>query len=72
MDRFGPDNFSTLQIKGHVLHRARAFSINAIKIIPSLKYFLTGVGDFINGVSKDERRGIQFRGTQVIRVFSSY
>ena len=24
MDRFGPDNFSTLQIKGHVFHRARA------------------------------------------------
>ena len=24
MDRFGPDNSSTLQIKGHVLHRARA------------------------------------------------
>ena len=24
MDRFGPDNFSALQIKGHVLHRARA------------------------------------------------
>ena len=24
MDRFGPDNFSTLQIKGHVLHRAHA------------------------------------------------
>ena len=24
MDRFGPDNFSTLQMKGHVLHRARA------------------------------------------------
>ena len=24
MDRFGPDNFSTLQIKGHVLHRALA------------------------------------------------
>ena len=24
MDRFGPDNFSTLQIKGHVLHRTRA------------------------------------------------
>ena len=24
MDRFGPSNFSTLQIKGHVLHRARA------------------------------------------------
>ena len=24
MDRFDPDNFSTLQIKGHVLHRARA------------------------------------------------
>ena len=23
MDRFGPDNFSTLQIKGHLLHRAR-------------------------------------------------
>ena len=23
VDRFGPDNFSTLQIKGHVLHRAR-------------------------------------------------
>ena len=23
MDRFGPDNFSTLQIKGHVLHHAR-------------------------------------------------
>ena len=23
MDRFGPHNFSTLQIKGHVLHRAR-------------------------------------------------
>ena len=23
MDRFGPDNFSTLQIKGRVLHRAR-------------------------------------------------
>ena len=26
MDRFGPVNFSTLQIKGHVLHRARAHS----------------------------------------------
>ena len=24
MGRFGPDNLSTLQIKGHVLHRARA------------------------------------------------
>ena len=24
MGRFGPDNFSTLQIKGHVLHRVRA------------------------------------------------
>ena len=24
MDRFGPDNFSTLQIKGHVLHHGRA------------------------------------------------
>ena len=24
MDRFGPDNFSTLPIKGHVLHRAGA------------------------------------------------
>ena len=24
MDRFGPDNFSTLQMKGHVLHRVRA------------------------------------------------
>ena len=24
MDRFGPDNFSTLQIKGHVLRRTRA------------------------------------------------
>ena len=24
MDRFGPDNFSTLQIKGHVLHCERA------------------------------------------------
>ena len=24
MERFGPENFSTLQIKGHVLHRARA------------------------------------------------
>ena len=23
-DRLGPDNFSTLQIKGHVLHRAHA------------------------------------------------
>ena len=22
-DRLGPDNFSTLQMKGHVLHRAR-------------------------------------------------
>ena len=27
MDRFGPDNFPTLQIKGHVLHRARAHLI---------------------------------------------
>ena len=26
----------------------------------------------VNGVSKDERRGRQFRGTQVIRVFSAY
>ena len=33
---------------------------------------LTGFQDFINGVSKDERRGRQFRGTQVIRVFSGY
>ena len=33
---------------------------------------VTGAGDIINGVSKDERRGIQFWGTQVIRVFSSY
>ena len=24
MDRLGPDNFSTLQMKGHVLHPARA------------------------------------------------
>ena len=24
MDRLGPDNFSTLQMKGHVMHRARA------------------------------------------------
>ena len=24
MDRLDPDNFSTLQMKGHVLHRARA------------------------------------------------
>ena len=24
MDRLGPDNFLTLQMKGHVLHRARA------------------------------------------------
>ena len=24
IDRLGPDNFSTLQMKGHVLHRARA------------------------------------------------
>ena len=24
MDRLGPDNFPTLQVKGHVLHRARA------------------------------------------------
>ena len=24
MDRLGPDNLSTLQMKGHVLHRARA------------------------------------------------
>ena len=24
MDRLGPDNFSTLQMKGHVVHRARA------------------------------------------------
>ena len=24
MDRWGPDNFSTLQMKGHVLHCARA------------------------------------------------
>ena len=24
MDRLGPDNFSTLQMKGHVLQRARA------------------------------------------------
>ena len=24
MDRLGPDNFSTLQMKEHVLHRARA------------------------------------------------
>ena len=24
MDRFGPDNFSTLQMKGRVLHPARA------------------------------------------------
>ena len=24
MDCFGPDNFSMLQLKGHVLHRARA------------------------------------------------
>ena len=24
MDRLGPDNFSALQMKGHVLHRARA------------------------------------------------
>ena len=24
MDRLDPDNFSTLQMKGHVLHRVRA------------------------------------------------
>ena len=27
MDREGPDNFSTLEMKGHVLHRARAHLI---------------------------------------------
>ena len=44
-----------------------------VKIIPSLKNIpLTGVRDLINGVSIDERRGIQFRETQVIRVFSAY
>ena len=26
----------------------------------------------VNGVSKDERRGRQFQGTQVLRVFSAY
>ena len=26
----------------------------------------------VNGVSKDERRGRQFRGTQVIHVFSAH
>ena len=35
MDRFGPDNFSTLQIQGHVLHRARAlkhfFDLRTVK-----------------------------------------
>jgi len=31
------------------------------KIIPPLKmFFLTGVAYLINGVSKDERRGIRF------------
>ncbi len=44
-----------------------------VKIIPSLKNIsLTGVRDLINGVSIDERLGIKFRGTQVIRVFSAY
>ena len=33
---------------------------------------LTGDRDFINEVSKDERRGKQFRGPKVIRVFSAY
>ena len=33
---------------------------------------LTGIRDFINGVSKNERRGRHVRGTQVICVFSGY
>ena len=35
MDRLGPDIFSTLRMKGHVLHRARAH----LKV-PGLKSYL--------------------------------
>ena len=30
MDRLGPDIFSTLRVKGHVLHRVRAFKSSGL------------------------------------------
>ena len=59
MDRFGPDNFSTLQIKGHVLHRARAqlkvpgwlLVWNALLII-KLPLFLSRLNEINGGCEK--------------------
>ena len=58
----------------YMKYRVSGLNISyVVKIIPLLKNIsLTGVRDLINGVSIDERRGIQFRGTQVIRVFRAY
>ena len=40
MDRLGSDNFSTLQMKGHVLHRARAYE-DHVKSVEELVAFLS-------------------------------
>ena len=59
MDPFGPDNFSTLQIKGHVLHRARAhFKVpgwllvwNAL-LTKKLPMFLSRLNEISGGCEK--------------------
>ena len=33
MDRLGPDNFSTLQMKGHVVHRVCASSLDWLQLL---------------------------------------
>ena len=54
MDRLGPDNFSTLQMKGHVLHRARAHSKvpeNAL-LTKKLPMFLSRLNEINGGCEK--------------------
>ena len=71
MDRLGPDNFSTLQMKGHVLHRARAhlkvpgcsLVLNAL-LTKKLPMFLSRLNE-ING-------GSEKMFSDVFGVFSSF
>ena len=51
MNRFGPDNFSTLQMKGHVLHRARADYSNAL-LTKKLATFLSRLNEISGGCEK--------------------
>ena len=52
-DRLGPDNFSTLQIKGHVLHRVRAhLKVPFPLLTKKLSMFLSRLNEISGGCEK--------------------